>query len=109
MKYSLFFLCCFSITTALAQDTSVCIFQNNTDIGNPKNAGSSLYNKAEQIYSIKGSGYNIWFERDELHYSYNKIKGDFILTANFKFEGKGTEPHRKTGWIVRWSTGEKSP
>ena len=58
---------------------------------------------------LKGSGYNIWFERDEFHYLFNKIKGDFILTANFKFEGNGTEPHRKTGWMLRTSTEDNSP
>ncbi len=73
-----------------------------------KNPGSATYNSGDQSYSIRGSGYNIWFERDEFHYLYNKIKGDFILTANFRFEGKGTDPHRKTGWMLRGSTGEKS-
>ena len=109
MKYSLFFLCCFLLSAASAQNIPAGIFQFSTDIGNPKNAGSSNYNKTEQTYSIKGSGYNIWFERDEFHFLYNKIKGDFILTANFKFEGKGTDPHRKTGWMIRESTDEKSP
>ncbi len=85
------------------------IFSNSADIGNPKNAGSSKYNSAEQTYILKGSGYNIWFDRDEFHYLYNSIKGDFILTANFRLEGKGVNAHRKTGWMVRWSTGEKSP
>ena len=108
MKYALFIICCFTISTAKAQDTPVGIFHYNTDIGNPKNAGSSQYNNAEQIYTLKGSGYNIWFERDEFHYLYNKIKGDFILTGNFKFEGKGTEAHRKTGWMLRASTDDNS-
>ncbi len=80
----------------------------NSDIGNPKKAGSSVYNKADQSYALKGAGYNIWFERDEFHYLFNKIKGDFILTANFEFIGKGNNPHRKTGWMVRETTDAKS-
>ena len=92
----------------MAQKGSTGMFQNSIDIGNPKNAGSVSYNGADQSYSLKGSGYNIWFARDEFHYLYNKIKGDFILTANFKFEGKGTEAHRKTGWMLRASTDENS-
>ena len=84
------------------------IFNAESDIGNPKKAGSAVYNKADQSYTLKGAGYNIWFERDEFHYLFNKIKGDFILTANFEFVGKGTDPHRKTGWMVRESTDEKS-
>jgi Tol biopolymer transport system component len=109
MKYMLLLIGCLSINTAMAQGPAAGIFQNSTDVGNPKNRGSSAYNQPDQSYSLKGSGYNIWFERDEFHYLYNKIKGDFILTANFRFEGKGTNLHRKTGWMIRWSTGEKSP
>jgi Tol biopolymer transport system component len=84
------------------------IFQASTDIGNPAIKGSSAYNQADQSYTLKGSGYNIWFERDEFHFLYKEIKGDFIITANFKFQGNGIEPHRKTGWMLRASTGENS-
>jgi TolB protein len=108
MKYIPFFVCCLLFTTNMAQNKSVGIFENSVDIGNPKNAGSAVFNISDQSYSIKGSGYNIWFARDEFHFLYNKIKGDFILTANFKFEGKGTEAHRKTGWMLRSSTDEDS-
>jgi Tol biopolymer transport system component len=39
---------------------------------------------------------------------YNRIKGDFIITANFEFVGKGTNAHRKIGWMIRESTDEKA-
>ncbi len=108
MRHLLFLIFCFAVNSAMAQDKSTGTFQSGADIGNPKNPGSARYNPSDQSYSIRGSGYNIWFERDEFHYLYNKIKGDFILTANFKFEGQGTDPHRKTGWMLRASTGENS-
>jgi len=109
MKYFIILLFTVLSGTIPAQDMPMGIFQFNSDIGNPKNHGSVIYNKTEQSYSLRGSGYNIWFERDEFHYLFNKIKGDFILTANFKFEGNGTEPHRKTGWMLRTSTEDNSP
>ncbi len=109
MKYFLILMFSLLLNAVMAQDNSVGIFQNNTDVGNPKLAGSATYNKIDQSYDLKGSGYNIWFERDEFHYLFNKIKGDFIVTANFEFVGKGTDPHRKTGWMVRESTDDKSP
>jgi TolB protein len=93
---------------ASAQNSPVGIFQANSDIGNPKKAGSGTYNKADQSYILKGAGYNIWFERDEFHYLYNKIQGDFILTADFEFIGKGTNEHRKTGWMIRATSDAKS-
>jgi TolB protein len=86
----------------------VGIFEDHVDVGNPKLAGSVIYDQDSQTYTLKGSGYNIWFERDEFHYAYNKIKGDFILTANFAFVGKGVDPHRKIGWMVRESLDENA-
>ena len=85
------------------------IFRLNTDIGKPELPGSARYTTADQSYTLRGSGYNIWFGRDEFHYLYNKITGNFILTANFKLQGKGVNLHRKTGWMVRWNTNERSP
>jgi TolB protein len=108
MKSLLFLMLCCMVNIASAQNSSVGIFQSNSDIGNPKKQGSAEYNKADQSYTLKGAGYNIWFQRDEFHYLFNKIKGDFILTANFEFQGKGVNPHRKTGWMVRETTDEKS-
>jgi len=96
------------LTIASAQNAPVGIFQGNSDIGSPKKAGSAVFNSADQSYNIRGGGYNIWFARDEFHYLYNSVKGDFIATANFEFVGKGTEAHRKTGWMVRETTDEKS-
>jgi Tol biopolymer transport system component len=79
------------------------VFENSQDVGNPKLAGMSKYDASTQAYSMKGAGYNIWFGRDEFQYAYKKIKGDFILTAHVEFIGKGTDPHRKIGWMVRES------
>lgn len=102
MKHSFLLLFSMIVLNALAQEP-VGIFEHSQDIGNPKQAGAASYNSDNQEYSITGSGYNIWFERDEFHYLYNKLKGDFILTANFAFEGEGVDPHRKVGWMVRAS------
>jgi len=91
-----------------AQQNAVGIFDHHTDIGHPKNAGSTAYDPVTQTYQLSGAGYNIWFERDELHYTYKKLKGDFILTANFAFIGKGTDPHRKIGWMLRESLNDNA-
>ena len=108
MKYSITIMLSCLLNIASAQNTPVGIFQASSDIGNPKKSGSAVYDQTDQSYTLKGGGYNIWFERDEFHYLFNKIKGDFILTANFEFVGKGNNPHRKSGWMVRETTDEKS-
>jgi len=79
---------------------------NHIDIGNPKLKGETIFNAADQSYKLKGGGYNIWFNRDEFHYAYTMIKGDFMLTANVKLLGTGKESHRKIGWMVRASQQE---
>ena len=91
--------------STMAQST-IGIFKTSADIGNPKIKGTAVYNATEQTYNLKGAGYNIWFNRDEFQYLYNKIKGDFILTANMKLLGDGKNPHRKIGWMIRESDKE---
>ncbi|GAC1530468.1 MAG: SMP-30/gluconolactonase/LRE family protein [Sediminibacterium sp.] len=88
---------------SFAQAKPVGIFQDHRDIGNPKNGGSADYDEQTQVYTLSGSGYNIWFNRDEFQYAYKKIGGDFILTANFSFWGDKGNGHRKMGWMVRES------
>ena len=91
-------------SSGYAQTNSIGDFEQAIDIGNPKIKGETLYNAQLQRYQMKAGGYNIWFQRDEFQYAFRKVKGDFILTANFEFAGQGTDPHRKVGWMVREST-----
>ncbi|RDC61467.1 TolB family protein [Adhaeribacter pallidiroseus] len=93
-------------SSAFAQTNPVGIFQNNADVGKPKMTGSATYDSNTQTYTIRGGGSNIWFNRDEFHYLYNHIQGDFILTAHFEFMGQKGDPHRKIGWMVRESADE---
>ncbi len=80
------------------------VFEKGEDIGNPKVKGSSSYDAASQIYTLKGGGENIWFNHDEFHFLYKKIKGDFLMTANFQLIGNDDgNGHRKTGWMIRES------
>ncbi len=71
MKFSpLIFLIVFC-NISFAQNP-VGIFDGHADIGKPKLSGSAQYNEASQTYTLKGGGYNIWFNRDEFHYLYKK-------------------------------------
>lgn len=106
MKWLMFALIILSGGCIMAQTNPIGIFQNHTDIGNPKVKGAVSFDKDMQSYNIKGGGYNIWFNRDEFHYAYNKVKGDFIVTANVKLLGIGKDLHRKIGWMVRASEQE---
>lgn len=95
------------INAANAQNP-VGIFENHTDIGNPKVKGDVSYDESTQTYNLEGGGYNIWFNRDEFQFAYKRLAGDFILTADFEFTGDtvNAEGHRKIGWMIRESTDE---
>ena len=101
--------CLISVSQLLfSQSNSLGVFTRAADIGRPKNAGSSSYDSATKTYTLKGSGYNIWFNRDEFHYLYNKMSGDFTLTAHFQLQGDTGNGHRKFGWMIRESEDEAS-
>lgn len=108
MKIKLLVLALFFGHTAMAQLDTLGLFEHHQDIGNPKIAGSAKYDPVTHTYSLSGSGYNIWFNRDEFQYLFKKIKGDFIATANFEFIGDKGNNHRKIGWMIRASTNESS-
>lgn len=107
-KFSIVITLCLFGLLSFAQTEPVGIFQNHADIGEPKLTGSSRYDAETQTYFIKGGGENIWFNKDEFQYLYNKIKGDFLLTANFQFIGDKGNAHRKIGWMIRESADEAS-
>jgi TolB protein len=84
------------------------VFENNTDIGQPKLSGQSVYNPENDEYTMRGAGYNIWFDRDEFQFLWKKVSGDFILQARMKFIGKGVNAHRKIGIMLRDSLTDRS-
>lgn len=86
--------------SVFSQDGPIGIFRHNKDIGNPKSAGAASYHGETQTYSITGSGNTAGEQMDGHRYLYNKVAGDFILTANFKFEGDN-ENKGRIGWMAR--------
>ena len=70
-------------------------------MGAPKIAGSAVYNPLTQEYTLSAAGTNMWAARDEFHFVWKRMTGDFILQARVELLGKGVDPHRKLGLIVR--------
>ncbi len=85
------------------------VFEHHADIGSPKLAGRATYNAATQEYRLTAGGYNVWFERDEMHFAWRMMRGDFILQARAEFVGTGVDPHRKAGVMIRDGLGEDAP
>ena len=86
---------------AAAQQKPTGLFEHHEDVGNVATAGSVVYDAEKQTYQISASGTNMWAGKDEFHYVWKRLKGNFILRARAEFIGKGVEPHRKIGWIIR--------
>ena len=90
------------------QQAAIGIFDGQADVGPVKNPGTVTYDAATQDYTITGSGTNMWLGADEFHLVWKRMKGNFILSTRAQFIGKGVEPHRKIGWIVRSSLDSNS-
>src|SRR6185436_16669227 len=97
------------VAPILFQQTQVGTFADQTDIDNPILTGHATYHAVTDAYIIEGAGANIWANRDEFHFVWIRLQGNFILTTNAEFIGKGVEPHRKIGWMVRSSLADDSP
>src|SRR6185369_6270665 len=97
------------LQAAFTQASSLGQFDGHDDIGSPKISGSATYNAVSQEYAISAAGVNMWANRDEFHFVWKRMKGDFILQARVELIGKGVDPHRKLGWMVRSSLDPDSP
>jgi Tol biopolymer transport system component len=90
-----------SILVLSAQSSPVGDFDAHGDVGSPKIAGSAAYNPVSQDYTLTAAGTNMWAQRDEFHFVSKRMTGDFILQTRVELIGKGVDPHRKAGLIVR--------
>lgn len=100
MKRALFLITFLMFSTFIFSQTMKNQF-SGISVGNPKLDGSTAYDESTQIYTLNGAGENLWFDKDEFWFEYKKFKGDFILSANIEFVGKGVNAHRKIGLMAR--------
>ena len=91
----------------LGAQTPVGIFPTHTNVGRAR--GSASYDPERQTYLVAGSGHNMWDTRDEFHFVWKRMSGNFILSTRARFIGKGVEQHRKIGWTIRPSLGVSTP
>lgn len=89
--------------TTAASTNALGPFVQETDVGVVKHPGSCTYNPEAQTYTITAAGANIWGDHDGFHYVWKRLTGNFIVTMQAEFIGKGVNAHRKLGWMVRAS------
>ncbi len=98
-----------AILPSLGAPGPVGIFEGHDDVGPVKIPGSAVFDQAAQTYTVRASGSNMWLGKDEFHFVWKKLRGNFILQSRVEFVGKGVAPHRKVGLIVRSSLDPGSP
>ena len=103
-----FVLTIWSAAAATAQ-TPAGEFEGQTDVGGARKVAPAGFDAQNQSYAVNGSGANMWGARDEFHFVWKRLRGDFILTARALFVGRGKEAHRKLGWQVRSTLDADSP
>lgn len=94
----------FAASVISAQDrpaTPLGDFEGHGDVGAPRIAGSAAYNPLTQEYILAAGGVNMWGEQDEFQFVWYRLRGDFIIQGRVRLLGKGVDPHRKAGLMIR--------
>jgi TolB protein len=78
-------------------------FDGQLDVGPVLQAGSAQYDAARDLFTVSGSGANMWNSADEFHFVWKRVSGDVALTADVSFLGTGGNPHRKAVLMMRQS------
>src|SRR5688572_31510285 len=90
-----------AIATTVGAQSRVGIFDGQTDVGRVQRRGAASYDASRKTYRIAGSSQNMWDDRDDFHFVWKRMTGNFILSTRARFIGKGVDPHRKLGWTIR--------
>ena len=83
-------MACLILAPAMADERNQAIsslgdFTSQVDVGDPQLKGTAVYDPERQSYTVSGGGKNMWFDKDEFHFVYKRMKGDFILQARGEF------------------------
>ncbi len=98
-----FFLAAPALLLAQSGGGAVGVFDGHTDVGTVLHPGNATYDVAKQVYTISGSGDNMWFGEDDFHFVWKKMSGDVALSADIRFLGATGNNHRKAVLMFRQS------
>ena len=87
----------------------VGIFDGQSGVGRVARPGSASFDPQRQTYEIAGAGQNMWNDRDDFHFVWKRMTGNFILSTRARLLGAGVDAHRKIGWTIRPSLEASSP
>ena len=76
-------------------------FEGRANIGKISIPGLIEFDSSNGTIKMTGSGENIWGKQDAFYFVWNKFEGDIACKTAIAWEGKGKNPHRKAGWMIR--------
>ena len=88
-------------TLALGAPSELGVFSDHADIGSGTKPGSVNFDPAKGEYLVVGSGENMWFTNDAMHYVWKPMSGDLALAADIRWIGTNGNPHRKACLVIR--------
>jgi len=88
-------------TFAQPQPATIGVFEGQSDVGENPQPGAATYDAAKGEYRVTGGGANMWGAQDAFHFVWKRTSGNFAITADVQFVGKGVEEHRKAVLVVR--------
>ena len=80
-------------------------FEGRADVGTVLHAGTAAFDPAAGVYTLRGSGENVWGAADAFHFVWTKLEGDVAIEADVAFVGAGRNPHRKAMLMIRQGLG----
>jgi hypothetical protein len=92
----------------VTENVRIGIFEGQSDVGAALVPGSSSYNNATKQYTIVSAGYNVWYQRDEFRFLWEKISGDVSLAADINFPDTAGYGDRKAFVIIRQNLDDDS-
>jgi TolB protein len=86
---------------SLAQ--SLGVFADHSDVGAVFHPGSAVYDAQTGVYTVRGSGTNMWGAEDAFQFAWKKVSGDVELSADVAFLNLNGNAHKKAVLIFRQS------
>jgi hypothetical protein len=80
---------------------AVGIFEGQGDVGTVLHPGSAAFDEAGGVYTLAGSGANIWATQDAFQFAWKMGEGDVALAADVAFPAAGKNAHRKACLMIR--------
>jgi len=102
-------LLCLSAHRLAAQTAPpIGLFETHADVGTVLHPGAVEYDASRGVYTVTGSGENMWSTADAFHFVWKQVSGDVTMTADISFLGKGGNGHRKAVLMIRQSLDAES-